>query len=235
MPGKRANQYGLPVATAGAPLVKRAKAWHWGIPATQAVEWNDPDYPERMIEIGRLAELVLRPVGETKEAKIEIPEQWWMDFPEGKHAKVNTGTAPDRSRREQAHLVFDADHPAQRIYICLPAPVMAAFAPAYVPAKSRLLADVAANVGGRHAKNRDYPAVRVTVLGALTHVMYFTSKRQAPGSDERDDQDASGPRSLYDHEMGEEGGISPALCVDQSGRLFVAGGSYKCGIYGIEH
>ena len=35
-----------------------------------------------------------------------------------------------------------------------------------------------------------------------------------------------GPGSEYIHEMGEEGGIPPKLCVDSTGRLWFAGGSY---------
>lgn len=85
-----------------------------------------------------------------------------------------------------------------------------------VPADD-MLGEVADEVGGRQADWR-YPALRVAVLGTCTHVVYATHKK------------GDGP-SDYIHELGEDrGGIKPALCVDQAGRLWLAGGSYK-----VEH
>jgi len=221
------HAYGLPIQTADRKLVDRAKKWHWGVPATQAVEWNDPDYPERMVEIGRLAEMKVRLVGETRESSIEIPEEWWSDFPkDGTHAKVNNGTTR-ANRRLQTHLVFDADHPSQRLYICLPAPLMAEFRLGYHPEHAQLLSDLAEKVGGRHARHRDYPSVLASPMGILTHVLYVTYKKG--------DENKGTVRSTYDHEMGEEGGISPMLAVDKFGRLWIVGGSYTGPIPGISN
>jgi hypothetical protein len=204
---------------------RRATNWHWGIPATQAILWEDPDFPEHMQEIGRLAEMHVQPVGETRTRVMAIPEQYWNDFPEdGTHAKVNRGNTQAK-RRIQTHLVFDEDHPSQRMYLCLPPAVMRMFAPAYDSKDSMLLADLAQRVGGRHGKRRDYPAVRVVPLGLLHHSVYYTSK----GGDEN----PTNVRSIYDHHQGEDGGIPPALAVDQSGRLWLAGGSYTCPVPGI--
>ena len=229
------HKYGLPVETADPALRKRTKAWHWGIPAAQAVQWNDPDFPERMIEIGRIAELHVRDVADGKPRIIEIPKEFWSDFPKGKlaapvtNAKRRNTSTNETARTKwlpQCHLVFDADHPSQRLYIALQPNVMRAFAPAYRSDASVLLADLAAHVGGRHARRRDYPAVRVTPLGTLEHVVYVTVKAG--------DENPGEPRSLYDHHMGEtDSGISPMLAVDRTGRLWIAGGSYTCPIAGI--
>ena len=83
------------------------------------------------------------------------------------------------------------------------------------------LPDVHAYVGGRQAR---YPIddITVTCLGTLTDVVYLTEKR---GDDV----------SEYKHEMGEEGGISPMLCADKDGYLFIAGGSYSVPNRGIIH
>jgi hypothetical protein len=218
------HRWGLPVGL-DTKLRVGAKRWHWGITATQAVEWDDPDYPARMVEIGRFAEIKIWPVGGNRERVIPVPQEWWNDFPaDGTHAKINSGNKAAR-RRQQAHVVFDRDHPSQRIYICMPPKLMRQFAPAYQPDNSMLLADLAKTVGGRQAKRRDYPAVRVSPLGVLLHMIYFTSK----GGDEN----ADNVRSLYDHEMGEDGGTPPVIAVDHTGRLWLAGGTYYCPIPGI--
>ena len=55
--------------------------------------------------------------------------------------------------------------------------------------------------------------MEVTPIGALTHVMYACEK--IPDG-----------YSFYIHELGEETGILPFLCVDKTGQLWIAGGDY---------
>lgn len=203
--------YGLPVSTVPSAIVKRSKDWHWGVDPTQAVRWDDPDYPEHMVEIGRLAELRYIPVGRTAGAVIPIPQKYWTDF--------------SAKPKSQAHLVFDPDHAAQRMYICLPPDEMRKHARAYRTHTAAPLSDIARRVGGRQGTRRDYPEVRASVLGALTHVVYYTHKKG--------DENPGDVRSQYIHQMGEDGGICPFLAVDGEGRMWICGGSYTCPIPGI--
>jgi hypothetical protein len=83
------------------------------------------------------------------------------------------------------------------------------------------LPDIHADVGGRQSQYA-IDDITVTCLGTLTDVVYLTEKK---GDDV----------SEYKHEMGEEGGISPMLCADPEGYLFIAGGSYSVPNRGIIH
>ena len=84
-----------------------------------------------------------------------------------------------------------------------------------------VLGDIARDVGGRQAQFR-YPRISVLPLGRLLRLDYLTHK------------EGDGP-SEYTHRMGEEGGIEPELCMDDRGRLWVAGGSYSVRAAGIVH
>jgi hypothetical protein len=185
--------------------IRRAQSWHWGIPAKRVVDWQDPSIPPILIEIGQLCELHVKPIDGGPIVIMSIPEADWP----------------------ACHVAFDPDHASQRIYILIPQAYQREMRPTYVPKLARPLFECAQAIGGRHARRNDYPRLQVTPLGVLTHVVYFTHKKgdENPGDD----------RSQYIHEMGEEGGIPPALCVDASGRLWVAGGSYTCPIPGITH
>ena len=66
----------------------------------------------------------------------------------------------------------------------------------------------------------DYPDIKVKPIGILRNVVYATPKK-------------GDGFSLYIHEMGEETGIKPALCVDKTGRLWIIGGDYTCPVPGI--
>lgn len=75
------------------------------------------------------------------------------------------------------------------------------------------LNDIAQKVGGRQCR-WPWPQEPVAVLGICSHIVYQTTK-------------AGDGKSHYIHEFGEErGGIKPALCIDGSGHLLLAGGSY---------
>jgi hypothetical protein len=123
-----------------------------------------------------------------------------------------------------SHVGFDTDHKHQRIYIqCSPA-LRESGRDLYhlSEAKPMALASVAGELGeGHHANPRSgYVKTSVKPLGHLTHITYFTHKR------------GDGP-SGYIHEMGEEGGVPPILCVSRDGRFWLAGGSYTCPSPGI--
>jgi hypothetical protein len=220
------HNYGLPMETIEKPLRERAKRWHWGIASSQVVDWKDAEYPDRMIEIGRLCELHVLPVGSraSKSLVMPIPKQWWSDFPEGKQAEPAHGNP--KSRKLQAHVAFDPKHKNQRIYLLLPDALQRDFKPLFRRDASMTLSELAVHVGGRQG-TKDYPVVMVTPVGTLTHIVYYTSKKgdtDNPGGD---------PRSQYIHELGEESGLRPMLAVDSKGRLWLAGGAYRAPVPGI--
>ena len=65
---------------------------------------------------------------------------------------------------------------------------------------------------GKHT-NGAYPRVKVKPLGLLTDLVYGTNKK-------------GDGKSLYHHEVGEETGVLPVLCVAQDGTFWIAGGDY---------
>jgi hypothetical protein len=223
---KNKHDYGLPLATIERRHVERSKRWHWGVPPTQVVRWSDPDYPEAMIEIGRFAEFKAIPVGLRGAKVFPIPKRFWFEEDHTALAGDEARTNPNPRRvGPMAHLTYDPDHASERIYVCLPDTLCADFAGLYRKNATVALSDLAKHVGGRHGKKRDYPEVQVTPLGTLTAVTYFTRKK----GDENDGEN----RSLYEHQMGEDGGIPPMIAADARGRLWLAGGSYSCMIPGV--
>lgn len=80
------------------------------------------------------------------------------------------------------------------------------------------LGEVNKLTGGRLDKFR-CPAIQVQVLGRANYVIYQTQKL--------DDMKEDGQASHYIHELGEESGILPYLCVAQDGTLWFAGGNYR--------
>ena len=192
------------------PLV-RYKNWHWGEESTQKVEWPDPDYPDTLIEIGRLTELHVKenPDVSGRPQIIRIPEE------------VVDGS----------HLAFDPEHTGQRLYVLTPDSVRRATRRMYWDAENNLPLE---ELAGRLADNRGctaahasgYPDVRVSPVGYLTHVVYLTHKR-------------GDGVSLYIHELGENDKHAgkpvrlPLLAVDAQGRFWVVGGAYTCPVPGI--
>lgn len=197
----------LPVDQSSASA-KHAKWWHWGVPARQMVEWSDPDLDRNrkgdLIEIGRLDEVRVRPLGSRKIEQIRLP----------------------RASVPLSHLTFDWKHPKQRIYFLVDPDLQPALASMHDPARSVRLADYAGKIGSVHA-TRDYPTLDVTPLGRVSHVIYETEKGAYWPGDEPDGL------STYIHKMGEEGGVEPGLGVDRHGRIWFAGGSYTCPRPGI--
>jgi len=79
--------------------------------------------------------------------------------------------------------------------------------------------------GGRQVRYpHRCPGLPVTVLGEALNVVYYTVK----GGDAEEREGVS-----YKHELGEDGGVPPLLCVDSHGRLWLAGGSYSVPSPGI--
>lgn len=120
------------------------------------------------------------------------------------------------------HVGFDAEHRGQRIYFTLSDSTRRSGQELWSTSseKSMTLAQAATQLGeGRHA-TKDYAQIRVKPLGHLTNLVYYTHKK------------GDGP-SGYIHEMGEEGGVPPILCVSEDGRFWLAGGSYTCPNPGI--
>jgi hypothetical protein len=122
--------------------------------------------------------------------------------------------------REKSHLAFTHDK-AQRLYPIGP-PAFRAWAKKTLwkpHAPTYLLSEAAKGAPGR--QNRyPYPQVPVQALGFGKHVVYHTHKK------------GDGP-SDYIHELGEDTGKRPLICVDADGRLWFAGGNYKVLVDGI--
>jgi hypothetical protein len=84
------------------------------------------------------------------------------------------------------------------------------------------LNQLASVAGGKHGKRADYPMITVKPIGVLTALVYYTSKAGD-----------SPPPSYYIHQMAEISGWYPILAVDNSGRLWLAGGNYTVPTPGI--
>jgi len=193
-------------------LAKGNKAytgWHWGNGPEKVVDWNDPDMPPMLIECGRLIRLHVRaPRGATQ----------------SRHPRRNRDTMIEFSRSvsQHAHVAYDPDHPSERLYLLVPPEAREALRNRFWKqnrAKAMDLNQMAMLAGGRHGKP-DYPHIQVKPIGVLTHLVYYTDKK------------GDGP-SFYIHKMGELSHHFPILCVDASGRLWLAGGNYTSPTPGI--
>ena len=79
------------------------------------------------------------------------------------------------------------------------------------------LTEAADRVGGRQC-DFTYPRAYVQVVGECTNVIYETEKGEK-GNPE-------GGFAEFTHGLGEKSGLHPLLCVDEDGRLWLAGGNY---------
>lgn len=79
---------------------KEYKRWHWGIPHSMEVEWDDDDLPEYLVECGRFKEFHYVPVNNNPRRKDNI-------------------FRTTQSQSQNCHLCFDPDHRNQRLYILL--------------------------------------------------------------------------------------------------------------------
>lgn len=192
--------------------VKLYKDWHWGIEPEHVIDWPDPDYPEGLlIECGRLVRLHFR-----------LPQP-----PSGRsrHPRRRSDSMIQLSREavNQSHVAYDPEHPDHRLYLMLPEGTRRILKRRFWdenPLSAQPLIYWARLAGGRHGRQDDYPGVRAKPVGVLTAIVYFTHKKD------------DGP-SYYIHKMGELTCFFPVLCCDEQGRLWLAGGNYRCPTPGV--
>lgn len=181
--------------------------WHWGIEPANVMEWDDPDLEDLdFVECGRLVELHVREPGQRRDTIVRL----------------------NRKEMNGSHLVFDPNHPHQRLYILSHPDFQRRVHQAYrrnpeykggSKYRAMPLVQIAKQVGGRHA-TRDYLDIEAAPVGILTHVVYATEKK-------------GDGFSQYIHKLGEESGIRPALAADDQGRLWIVGGNYTSPTPGI--
>ena len=191
----------------------RFKRWHWGKDSTHEIDINDDRFPKNMIGIGRLMEL-----------RFDRPEI--RSNPSGSIVENPMSIEIDEDSINDCYVVFDHDHPKDRIYIILNPSSKKDLKLVYkdLDDKPILLNDLAINIGGWHGDMQDYPEVKVKPLGYLSDLAYYTHK---VGDDD-------GIGSGYIHKMGEEkGGVEPIIAVSSDGNLWIVGGSYYCPYAGI--
>ena len=199
------------------------KRWHWGIEAERDMHVPDPEYPEQMIEIGRLMQLDL--VHNPKQSKHRInPNLKWVRNPsDGKLIKtleIETDDVNDN------YALFDHNHPKDRIYFVVDEETQSQFKNLYKKSKtpSMQLKKLSSMGGGHHSSMIDYPDVQVKPLGYIHNIIYITHKK----GDE--------PILPYIHEFAEENRKNseyPLLAVGENGRIWIAGGGYTCPYAGI--
>jgi len=180
-----------------APLVAAYTDFHWGYDPEELIDIDDPLLPD-VAGIGRLIALHVGKEGEHE-----------LHFPQG----IRKGS--------RSYLAYDPAHPCDRIYLIVPESTRKEAAKLYRTSrnKKRFLSDIAADVGGRQARE-PYPRLKAVDLGPVKEVIYLTSKK-------------GDGLSYYIHEFGEESGIRPHLAVDQDGRVLLLGGNYTCPRPGI--
>ena len=180
------------------------KKWHWGKAHTGVIELKDKDYPENLVECGRLVEFTYRDPRQNPKHK-------------DKMYKLNSKDS------NVTHLVFDPKHPNERLYIGCTNPSVKSKIAKDLYAKNDYvdvpLSDMSYFAPGRHSAD-DYPSVEAKVLGVLTSIVYACEK-------------IGDGYSFYVHQMGEESGLQPLIAVDKEGRLWVVGGNYSVPIQGI--
>ena len=192
-----------------APISNRAskvyKDWHWGNGPTQLIQWDDPQIPDPLIEIGRLVEIRL----------------------------IDRSEAPTRLVTHQAdldgtHLVFDPASEGKRLYVLLPQEYRRAVRRLYDPDQKALgLPWLAKNACQGATQLGGYPSdVGGQPLGHITHLIYLTHKKGDGVSQyihelgEEDKAAKAKPRL-------------PLLVADPTGRLWIVGGAYTCPNEGI--
>jgi hypothetical protein len=177
---------------------------HWGEHPDFIYEHPDPRLPAKYLpEMGKLQEILIDVLDDRGKRIGDLH----LDFPDD----------------DRCILAYDKD--THRLYCGFPSEV-------YPRLAKRLWVDgqpdyplhaYAQALGkGRHTQPGcpRYPKVRVQGLGPVRHVIYYTHKR------------GHGP-SRYKHELGENSGIRPDLCVSKDGALWWAGGNYTVRKHGI--
>lgn len=189
---------------------KRFEDWHWGVGPAKVVYLEEDDYPESLIECGRLIRIHLRlPTNARKN--------------ESRHPRRERDSMIEFSRSvsNNSHVGFDPDHQYERLYFIVDSkarPTLRRRLWDENPLGAMPLGQVATLAGGRHGKSHDYPDIEVKPVGVITALVYFTHKAgdESPGM----------KQSYYIHKMGELSHHFPILCCDADGRLWMAGGNY---------
>ena len=192
---------------------ERFKRWHWGKAPTHQIKIDDPRFPDEMIEIGRLMELRFNRPEEVKNNPKKVKE-------------TPMSIELDEQSVNECYVVFDHNHPKDRIYFILNENAMQDLMDIYEELDDEPvdMNELASKVGGHHSKMNDYPNTLVKPLGYLSDLVYYTHK---VGDDD-------GVGSGYIHKMGEEkGGVEPIIAVSEDGNLWLLGGSYYCPVAGI--
>lgn len=184
----------------------RYEKWHWGLKARKIIEWKDKDFPDALVECGRLIRVSFR-------------------APQVKHPlrQRDTMIQLSRANSEGCHLTFDPEHKHERLYFCLTPKVRSILKKRFWDDnefKAISLNRLASIAGGHHDMN-DYPDILVKPIGTMATVVYRTSKQSDP------------PKTFYIHRAGEVTHTYPILCIDAKGRLWAAGGSYTSPDAGI--
>jgi len=184
-----------------------AADWKWYEPdefdsQLKLVEWDDP-------ECGNLARIHVRAPNASQD---------------GTHPRRRRDTtiAFTQSSAAQNQLVFDPEHPDDRLYMLIEPQARKSLAGRFWGDNSvgaRQLSEWALLAGGRHARG-GYPRVSAKPVGVMTAVVYYTNKKD------------DGP-SFYIHRMGEMSCYFPILCCDAKGRLWICGGNYTSPTPGI--
>lgn len=180
------------------------KDWHWGIPASEIRDWDEPDMPKMLVGCGHIARFHVRAPLSAQESK------------HPRRHRDNRIQFP-HSVMMQSAVGFDNDHPKRRLYFLTPKSVQPFVIDRFWERNTAdpiALGKLAVIAGGRNHLT-GYPNVVVKPLGALTGIMYYTKKNEPDGK-----------WSYYLHMMGEVSGGFPILAVDQQGRFWCAGGSY---------
>lgn len=143
--------------TASSPS-KHFKDWHWGVEPEGTVNIPDPEYPDNMIECGRLVQLRYRLSGQQgRDLKIGFSKAAALES----HVAYNH-RAPHQlylihrraqDRRNNKILFWDRNE-----------------------AQPTRLKTIAERVGGRHAID-PYPHLAVKPVGVLTGALYSTTKK----------------------------------------------------------
>lgn len=202
---------------------RKYRAWHWGNPATHVLDVEIPGVPDdhELTECGLLVGFHIDPRDD-----LPLPRQRAETMDEAANFE---GNEPDvfsvvrvlARDYNHNHLIFDTDHPRQRLYAVLSPSTRADAAKLWRRGAKTTTLDQLARKAGGHQDDGTYPPVPVQELGRAYFVTYFTHKK---GDD---------PASKYIHRFGEDGGVEPILAVDKTGRLWLAGGSYTCPTGGI--
>lgn len=190
---------------------ERYKQTHWGIPHERTFTVDERVYGPKdraYVEMGPLRAIKL---AGAKVASLEFDE----------HDAIS--------------LAFDTEK-SQRLYLIRERPAThreAEQAFRLGVTRSISLGKLSERLPGRQARyGWPVPGLLVSLIGAITHIDYWTRKKG-------DDADVDawgqpiGDGSVYRHKLGEESGIRPVLAVDADARFWIVGGNYTVPAAGI--